>query len=278
MYAMRPAFPSRPAWRHAFLLLAVPVATASAAGEARAQAQSQEGGDWQVMVGAGAIYTPDYEGSDDHDILPFPAISISYRDLFYVRGPELGVNLVRLKPSDDLKINIGPMARFRRDRPEDRNADLKGLGDVDLAIEVGGALAIEYGNAFLRVSGGKDVAGGHDGVVVEGEAGLRFNLAERLNASVSARTSWADRKYMSSYFSVSPTQSAASGLPVYRAEGGIKDVGAGLNLNYQLSRHWVISAIGGYSRLLNDAKDAPLVRLRGSDDQWTGGLFLAYRF
>ncbi len=40
----------------------------------------------------------------------------------------------------------------------------------------------------------------------------------------------------------------------------------------------MIAATGGYTRLLNDAKDAPLVRLRGSSDQWQGGVFVAYRF
>ncbi|MDQ8754956.1 MipA/OmpV family protein [Sphingosinicella sp. LHD-64] len=262
---------SRPGWRHAFLLLVLPLAAMST------KARAQEA-DWQVSIGGGGLYTPDYEGSDDYQLLPFPFVSVGYRDLFYLRGPEAGFNLLRLRPSDDVRINLGPVARFRRDRPEDRNDDLIGLGDVDVAIELGGALSIEYRDAWLRVSVAQDVAGGHEGLVGEGEAGIRFDLADRLNASVSARASWADRDYMGAYFSVTPTQSAASGLPVYQAGSGIKDAGAGLSLSYQLGRHWTISAIGGYTRLLGDAADAPLVTLRGSRDQWQGGLFLAYRF
>lgn len=269
----------RPAWRHAVLILAIPLAALPAT---RAQAQEDEeearGGDWQVMLGAGAIYAPDYEGSDDHEVQPFPFVSVAYRDLAYVRGPEIGINLLRLKASEDLQVKAGPIARYRRDRPEDRNSDLRGLGDVDLAIELGGALAVEYRQAFVRVSLAKDVAGGHDGLVGEGEAGIRFDLAERLSASASARASWADGDYMRTYFSVTPAQSAASGLPVFAAESGIKDVGAGLSLSYQLGTRWMLTVVGGYSRLLGDAADAPLVTQRGSPDQWQGGLFLAYRF
>lgn len=268
----------RLAWRHAVLILAFPLAMFPVS-RADAQERGEDtGGDWQVMLGAGAIYMPDYEGSDDHEIQPFPFISVAYRDLAYVRGPEIGINLLRLKASEDLQIKAGPLARYRRDRPEDRNSDLRGLGDVDLAIELGGAVAVEYRQAFVRVSLAKDVAGGHDGLVGEGEAGIRFDLAERLSASVSAQASWADGDYMRTYFSVTPAQSAASGLPVFAAESGIKDVGAGLSLSYQLGSRWMLTAVGGYSRLLGDAADAPLVVQRGTPDQWQGGLFLAYRF
>lgn len=264
----------RPIWRHALLVLLVPFACLSAT-KARAQ---EGGGDWQVMLGGGAIYAPDYEGSDDYEIQPFPLIWVEYRDLAYIRGPEVGFNLLRLRPNDDLRINFGPLARYRRDRPEDRNDDLTGLGDVDLAVEVGGALSVEYHQAWLRVSVAQDVAGGHEGLVGEGEAGMRFNLADRLTGSVSARASWADSDYMDAYFSVSPTRSAASGLPLYQAGSGIKDAGAGFSLSYGLGAHWMLTATGSYTRLLGDAADAPLVMRRGSPDQWQGGLFLAYRF
>lgn len=271
------AFHCRVSLRSALPLLILP-AICLIATQARAQAREDEGDDWQVMLGAGAIYAPDYEGSDEFEVQPFPFISVEYRDIAYIRGPEIGVNLIRLQASDDFSIKAGPLARYRRDRPEKRNAALRGLGDVDLAVELGGALAFEYRQAWVRVSLAKDVAGGHEGLVGEGEAGVRFNLSDTLSASASVKASWADEDYMGAYFSVTAAQAARSGLPVYRAGSGLKDVGAGLNLSYMLGEHWMVSAVGGYSRLLGDAADAPLVVQRGSPDQWQGGLFLAYRF
>jgi len=271
------AFHCRVSLRSALPLLLIPVAFLAAT-QARAQSAEGEQGDWQVMLGAGAIYSPDFEGSDEYEVTPFPFISVEYRDLAYIRGPEIGVNIIRLKPSEEFAIKAGPLARYRRDRKVKRNADLRGLGDVGTAVELGGALSFEYRQAWVRLSLAKDVAGGHDGLVGEGEAGVRFNLSDTLIASASAKASWADKDYMGTYFGVTPVQAVRSGLPVYRAEAGLKDVGAGLSLSYMLGRNWMVTAVGGYSRLMGDAADAPLVVRRGSPDQFHGGLFVAYRF
>ncbi|WEK02106.1 MAG: MipA/OmpV family protein [Candidatus Sphingomonas phytovorans] len=240
--------------------------------------RDQDDRDWNITVGAGAIYTPDYEGSDDYQVLPFPFLSVSYKDIVYIRGPEIGVNVLRLAPTEDMRIKLGPIARYRRDRSEDRNIALKGLGNVGAAVELGGAARFELGRGWLQLSVAKDVAGAHDGVVVQGEAGVDVDLADRLSLSARGTTSWVDRHYMQTYFSVTPAQSARSGLPVFDAGKGIKDAGASLGLSYRLNDHWLLAATAGYTRLLNDAKLAPVVSRRGSPDQWLGGAFLAYRF
>lgn len=245
---------------------------------AHAQETPAEGDDWTVVVGAGAIYAPDYEGSKDYEVLPFPYVSVGYKDIAYLRGPEIGVNVIRIKPAEDMKISFGPIARYRRDRTEKRNRALIGLGKVDTSIEVGGSARLDIGRAWVELSVAKDVAGGHGGVVGIATGGVDVDLSDDLSLSLSGTTSWADNKYMRSYFGVTPAQAPRSGLPVFSAGKGIKDAGANIGLHYRLTDHWMIAATGGYSRLLNDAKDAPLVELRGSPDQWQGGVFVAYRF
>jgi outer membrane scaffolding protein for murein synthesis (MipA/OmpV family) len=246
--------------------------------DVHAQEPPAEGDDWTVVVGAGAIYAPDYEGSKDYEVLPFPYVSVGYKDIAYLRGPEIGVNVIRIKPAEDMKISFGPIARYRRDRTEKRNRALIGLGKVDTSIEVGGSARLDIGRAWVELSVAKDVAGGHDGVVGTATGGVDVDLSDNLSLSLSGTTSWADNKYMRSYFGVTPAQAARSGLPVFSAGKGIKDAGANIGLHYRLTNHWMIAATGGYSRLLNDSKDAPLVQLRGSPDQWQGGVFVAYRF
>lgn len=257
---------------------AITAAFLLAPADVHAQEPAADGGDWNIVLGAGAIYAPDYEGSKDNEVLPFPYLSVGYKDIAYLRGPEVGVNIVRVRPADDVKLSLGPVARFRRDRAEKRNAALAGLGKVAMAIEVGGAARLDVGSAWVALSVAKDVAGGHEGVVGTASGGVDFDLSDDLSLSLSGTASWADEKYMRAYFSVTPTQAARSGLPVYTARKGIKDAGANIALTYRLSDHWMIAATGGYTRLLNDAKEAPLVRLRGSPDQWQGGVFVAYRF
>jgi outer membrane scaffolding protein for murein synthesis (MipA/OmpV family) len=257
---------------------AITAAFLLAPADVHAQEPPADRGDWNVVLGAGAIYAPDYEGSKDYEVLPFPYLSVGYKDIAYLRGPEIGVNIIRIKPTEDMKISVGPVARFRRDRSEKRNRALVGLGKVDTSIEVGGSARLDVGPAWLELSVVKDVAGGHDGVVGTATGGADFDLSDELSLSLSGTTSWVDNKYMRTYFGVTPAQATGSGLPVFAAGKGIKDAGANIGLHYRLTDHWMIAATGSYTRLLGDAKDAPLVRLRGSPDQWQGGVFVAYRF
>src|SRR5688500_18124252 len=47
-----------------------------------AQSTSDEDDDsaWDVGIGAGAVYHPDYEGSDDYEVDPVPLLLLNYRD------------------------------------------------------------------------------------------------------------------------------------------------------------------------------------------------------
>ena len=76
----------------------------------------------------------------------------------------------------------------------------------------------------------------------------------------------------------SAAQSARSGMRQYQAEGGFKDAGISLDLNYNLTDNWGLTGQVGYKRLLGDAADSPLVEDRGSANQFTTGLLVSYEF
>jgi len=239
---------------------------------------SAQAKDLELIVGPGAIYAPDYEGSADHEFQPFPFIVLNYRDILFVNGSDIGVNLIRAEAIPGVTMSLGPIARYRRDRPENRNEKLRGLGDVGVSIETGGFLRLESGGLWLQVAGATEVLEGHGGVVADVQVGAETRLSNRLSANLAVAAAWTDDKYVGSYFGVTPEQSVLSGLPAYTPGSGFKDVGTTLGLSYALSEHWIASAFGGYTRLLGDAADSPLVRLRGKRDQLSGGLFVGYRF
>ena len=83
---------------------------------------------------------------------------------------------------------------------------------------------------------------------------------------------------MKSYFGITGVQSARSGLPAYRAGSGIKDASLSLHGSYDVSPHWSVFAHVSYARLMSDAANSPLVRLRGSPDQATGGVYIVRHF
>jgi outer membrane protein len=80
------------------------------------------------------------------------------------------------------------------------------------------------------------------------------------------------------YFSITPAQAMASGLPTFNASGGAHSVGAGTQLRYQLNPRWEAHSYVEYSRLLGDAAASPLVTQRGSPDQTKVGIGVSYSF
>ena len=85
------------------------------------------------------------------------------------------------------------------------------------------------------------------------------------------------------YFSVTPAQRVATGLPAFTAEGGLNRVGTLAILSYDLDNNALngglsLTGIGGYSRLLGDAADTPFTALRGDPNQFILGLGVAYTF
>ncbi len=80
----------------------------------------------------------------------------------------------------------------------------------------------------------------------------------RLTLTPGVGITWADDNYMRTFFGVSPQQSARSGLPVFNAGAGVKDVTVGLNANYSLNRHWFLMTNAGAKLLLDDAEKSPI--------------------
>jgi outer membrane scaffolding protein for murein synthesis (MipA/OmpV family) len=84
-------------------------------------------------------------------------------------------------------------------------------------------------------------------------------------------------------YSISPAQSAASGLPAYRAKGGFKEASAGAFTGIDLDGNLLNGgfALGAgvlYSRLYGSAAKTPITRDRGSRSQWIAGGGIAYVF
>jgi outer membrane scaffolding protein for murein synthesis (MipA/OmpV family) len=255
---------------------AVALTVSADAGDASRRKPSKEQDGWHFAIGAGGAYAPDYEGSDRYRFRPFPFASVGYGDVFEFSGGELTVPVIRLGRG---MLTVGVLTKVGAGRDEsDNRADLKGLGDIGTAVEVGGYTRLQLGRIWLNVSAGQDVAGGHKGMVIDSSLGIALPLTSSLTANLSANTTWVSRKYMTRFFGITAAQSVASGLPEFAAESGLKSYGANLGLNYRLSQSWSLNAGAHYARLLNDAADSPLVRLRGSRNQVTSYVAVAYSF
>lgn len=232
-----------------------------------------------IRIGLGPVLTPAYEGSDDYKIKAAPLISLRYRDLIEVDNNRIRVNVFgrdSLIRSENFKA--GPIARLDFGRDENDSTDLTGLGNVGTSLELGLFASYTAGPARIRIRGRQDVASGHSGMLITTDLGVAIYRDERLAVTGSLSTTWADGDYMDAFFSVTAAQALTSGLAVYDATSSFKDVTLSVGANYAFTERWNLAANAGYSKLLSDAKNSPIVAVQGDSNQFVLGLFAIYSF
>ena len=244
-----------------------------------AASQEQQEESWSFNLGAGAMYRPDYEGSDDYEVRGLPVLGVNYRDIVVLQGPSLKVDVIELTGTELAKnLSFGPLVKFDQGREADDNPILRNLGDIDRGALAGVFIGYELGPVELQLSVAQDATSRYEGLIAEIQAGYGFMLTQRLHAQIQLSSTWADDDYTQAYFGITGDQSRASGLRAFTAAAGVKDAGAAFSLNYVLTEHWRVTGRLAYRGLLGDAADSPLVEDQGSANQASAALFASYRF
>lgn len=247
-----------------------------ATGSSVARAQERAETDWTFTIGAAGLYTPDFLGSKDYSAVPVPDLKVEYKDDFFASVFDgVGYNVIN---SDGWRA--GPVVKYAFGRDEDDNSALRGLGDVDGTVELGGFIEYELEpfSAKLELRQGVN---GHEGLI--GEVGLSYSNAVDLFGppiffSFGPRLSFGDETYNNAFFGINGSQSARSGLSRYEAESGLVSYGIGGFAMMPVTDSISISVFGGYDRLGSQAADSPLVSERGSENQLMVGFGISYQF
>lgn len=260
-------------------ILAAALVTAVTGVQAQAQLQTEplaKSSDWTVTIGVEGRMLPRYEGSNTEVFRPFPVINVRRAGTAArFRSPRDGASFGILESG---RFVAGPTFKVRMPRKESDDSNLRGLGDVGWTVEGGGF--VEYwptdwlrGRAELRQG-----IGGHHGLVSDLMIDGVYRATQQLTLSGGPRLTLATASAESPYFSVSSTQSIASGLPVYNARGGVHSYGVGAQARYLWSPTWATYFFAEYERLSGDAASAPLVTTYGSRNQLQLGLGVTYSF
>lgn len=278
----------------AALLMAAPFPALAQDNDATVEAEAAPtifDGDY-LFVGVGGAYLPSYEGSDDYLFTVAPLLRGSWGGLdFESRGTGLAVDVIPNPNDSSINLLLGPAARLNFDRTNRiKDPVVRALGEKDVAVEVGGFAGIAFEGALnpydtvtARVDVLTDVSGEHDGTTITPSVGYATPLSTAIYAFVSVEATYASGNYTDSFFGVTTAGALASGLPTYTASGGWKNWATTVGLNYDLSGDMRDGGLGlfvggSYSRLLNDAADSPIVRLRGDRDQWFAAAGLTFAF
>lgn len=225
--------------------------------------------DWEVMVGAGVMYQPKYEGSDEMEISPLPFVSATFFDRLTIDPTGVELRAYEQGPFQfDVKVG------YDFGRAEDDADDLRGMGDVDGGATVGGKATFSYGPAEFFVSLDKTI-GGSDGLLATVGVEVTQPVNEKLVLGAGASATFADKNYMESYFGVTAAQAARSGYDAYKPGSGVKSVDLSASATYLFNENWMVRAEQGVGFLVGDAADSPLVKQKVQPKSM---LVLGYRF
>jgi len=264
----------------AVLACAFTASNAMAYDEISGEVAAKSGG----FLGLGAVYRPDYEGSDDYEgyVAPFARYNMEsgrYISLGGTGGSERAARLKMNILTRETAWEIGPVIQYRFKRGGDvKNNQVADMQTVPNEQEAGGFVGRHFGQLFLSMTGVYDISGESDGTLVYFNGLYRLPVTDRLEMAVGAQTTWASDKYMETYFGVSSSNAASSGLPKYSAGSGLKDAGMSLTGHYKFTKTWGLIGNVSYTRMLNDAEDSPLVKDVGDKNQYTGILAVTYSF
>jgi outer membrane scaffolding protein for murein synthesis (MipA/OmpV family) len=240
-------------------------------------------------IAGGVGITPDYEGSNDYRLIPAAAIRGKVNGIsFSTRGLYLYVDV--MPQGTGIDLDVGPIVGARLNRTRHVKDDIVDLlPDRKTAIELGGfaglsvhGLTNPYDTLGVRLDVLHDVGNAHESTTFSPNVDFSTPLSRTTYASASVGAEFVSGRFADYYFSVSPAESllTAGALPVFDADGGMKNWKASLLLNQSLSgdllHGFSVFGTANYSRLVGDFKRSPIVSDRGSASQWLAAAGVAY--
>jgi outer membrane scaffolding protein for murein synthesis (MipA/OmpV family) len=231
------------------------------------------------FLGVAVGVSPEYSGSRNEEVGVAPAgrVSLGGERFVALTGSFLEMNLL-----DNRMIQAGPVLNYRFGRSGAEDRQVRGLGDLDSGVELGGRITVAHLNtsgipfrARVGVAVVGDVSGHYDGWSILPSASIWVPLSREvlLGAGVVAR--FAPASHNRYFYGVTPAGAAASGLPAFEPKGGFTTITAWPALVWRVTDRWAVGVGMAYMRLSDEVASSPIVQ-RGSRDQFIGGIALAY--
>src|SRR3990170_7227909 len=204
--------------------------------------------DLRVRVGAGAQLRPEFKGADDTEFAPLFDVDIAKgSNPFRFEAPDdsFGIRLI-----SNENFAAGPAAKIEGSR---KNKDVGApVGKVPTTIEAGAFAEYFAGDSFRFRGEVLKGIGGHKGL--EGSVGADYinRDGDRYVFSVGPRLLLSDGRYQRAFFGVDSEAALATGLPVYRPDGGLYAVALTSGLSYQFDPRFGLFGFARYERLLGD--------------------------
>lgn len=234
------------------------------------------------FIGIGIGSTTEYAGGKDRLIGVVPGIRYvnSGGHLFEWYGTYAQYNFGGVSG-----LQWGPALALRLGRHDVDDPVVAQVHSVDTTLEGGGYVGYEYshvGDVPYRLRGQVTVVT-NAGVVYTGarvslNSSAWFPLHARIFVGGGLGATWVSGGFNETYYGVTAEDAAKSGLPAFTPGGGLNQVTGWLAAIYQISPSWYAGAMVYYQRISGDAAASPIVTQRGTRNQITYGVGIAYAF
>lgn len=241
-------------------------------------AKNQQNG-WKSSVGVGVAGENVYVGSDDYYVVPLPSFKASYthENVNYSLSLLEGLGVTYMIPDWGLMVDVNLNAGSTRDPeeytvlgvPVEHSSDTKRLLagtpslDTPLALKtmlatptqigmLGASVAIHPTSVEYQRTGLEDET--RTGLIYSALYNLDIPISQRLSLSGLLSLDFMDETYADTWYSVDQPTPA---LDRFEAEAGLHSSMIMLGINYQISDRVSLSAVGGSTILMGDAKDSP---------------------
>jgi outer membrane scaffolding protein for murein synthesis (MipA/OmpV family) len=244
-----------------------------------AQAANAQQNGWEFSVGGGVAGEYVYLGSDDYYVAALPSFNASYthENVNYYLSLLDGLGVTYMNPGWGLMMDVNLNAGSYRDPdeynvvgvPVKHSADTKRLLadtpslDTPLALTLmlatttqigmfGASVAIHPTSVEYPRAGLEDET--RTGLIYSALYNLDIPISQQLSLSALFSLDFMDETYADTWFTVDQPTPA---LEKFEADAGLHSSMIMLEINYQISERVSLSAVGGSTILMGDAKDSP---------------------
>jgi outer membrane protein len=244
---------------------------------------AEEHADWDLQIGTGVAYLPDYSGAKASS----PRLRIwadgAYRSgeygTFAIDSGSLTIDPeVRWAFLDKPDFSVGLLVGYRSGR-NDKNPNftsanngstrLAGLPDIDGTIDAGiaGHVTVLGVPVFAQV---RSATRGSQGTLVHVGAYMPIALDPAFELTLLPTATWANGREMRAFYGVTDAQSSSSGFAAYSPNAGWENIALEVSGDWHVSGGWHLLTSIAAQRLLDSAAASPLVQAKTQISAFAG--------
>jgi outer membrane protein len=231
---------------------------------------------WELVISGLLIWTPEFTGSDEYEIIGGPSIesylNLSEQSTLFANNSGIGLDY---QLSDNL--NTGILGKVRSDQDRSKIKNLDGLLNIDEAFEVGSYLSYQLTDQWeINISGLFDVSDTHDGWVANLNVSHEYMIPNTpITITTLAGLDYANKNYNNTYFGVKPSTNGTSTQSSFVLGSGFNSATFGTTFSYVSSDNTTLIGLISATQIIGDAKNSPIIK---ESTLITVGLGVAYSF